>query len=67
MSPWSDDLARSCDKLKNTDAIYIEMTKDCASNISADDIESQINLVINNGILEIRPSNHWIDSFLISN
>ena len=43
------------------------MTKDCASNISAGDIESQINLVINNGILEIRPSNHWIDSFLISN
>ena len=48
-----------------TDAIYIELTNDCASNISAHDIESQINLLIDNGMLENRPSNQGLDSFLI--
>ena len=41
----------------DTDAIYKELTKECASNINSDDIGNQIKLMIDNGILENRPSN----------
>ena len=51
----------------NADAIYKELTKDCASNINVDDIESQIKLMIDNGLLENRPSNQGLDSFFILN
>ena len=51
----------------DTDAIYKELTKDCASNINADDIESQIKLMIDNALLENRPSNQGLDSFFILN
>ena len=30
----------------DADVIYKELTKDCASNINVDDVESQIKLVI---------------------
>ena len=40
-----------------TDTIYKELTKECASNINADDIGNQIKLMIDNGILENGPSN----------
>ena len=39
----------------DTDTIYKELTKDCASNINADDIGNQIKLMIDNGLLENRP------------
>ena len=51
----------------DTDTIYKELTKDCASNINADDFGNQIKLVIGNGILESRPSNQGLDSFFILN
>ena len=51
----------------DTDTIYKELTKDCASNINADDIGNQIKLMIDNGLLENRPSNQGLDSFVISN
>ena len=38
-----------------------------ASNISTDDIESHIKLMIDNGILENWPSNQGSDSFFILN
>ena len=38
----------------NTDAIYRELTKYCVSNISADDVETQIKRMTDNGILENR-------------
>ena len=41
----------------DTDTIYKELTKECASNINYDDIGNQIKLMIDNGILENRPSN----------
>ena len=41
----------------DTDTIYKELTKECASNINSDDIGNQIKLMIDNGILENRPSN----------
>ena len=49
------------------DAIYKELTKDCASLVSADDIENQIKLMIDNGILENWPSKQGLDSFFILN
>ena len=51
----------------DTDTICKELTKDCASNINADDFGNQIKLVIGNGILESRPSNQGLDSFFILN
>ena len=51
----------------DTDTIYKELTKDCASNINADDIGNQIkydiDMMIDNGLIENRPSNQGIDSF----
>ena len=41
----------------DTDTIYKELTKECASNVNSDDIGNQIKLMIDNGILENRPSN----------
>ena len=38
----------------NTDAIHRELTKHCVSNISADDVETQIKRMTDNGILENR-------------
>ena len=38
----------------DTDSIYKELTKDCASNLDADDIERQTKLIIDNGLLENR-------------
>ena len=51
----------------DTDTICKELTKDCASNINADDFGNQIKLMIDNGILESRPSNQGSDSFFILN
>ena len=51
----------------DTDAIYKELKKDCASNINVVDIESQIKLMIDNGLLENRPNNQGLNSFLILN
>ena len=51
----------------DTDAIYKELTKDCASNINVVDIESQIKLMIDNGLLENRPNNQGLNSFFILN
>ena len=51
----------------DTDTIYKELTKECASNINADDIGNQIKLMIDNGILENRPSNQRLDSFFTLN
>ena len=51
----------------DTDTIYKELTKECASNIKADDIGNQIKLMIDNGIQENRPSNQGLDSFFILN
>ena len=47
--------------------IYEELKKDCTSKINADGIENQIKLMIDNGLLENRPSNQGLDSFVISN
>ena len=49
------------------DAIYKELKKDCASNINVVDIESQIKLMIDNGLLENRPNNQGLNSFFILN
>ena len=43
-----------------TDTIYKELTKECASNINADDIGNQIKLMIDNGILKNRPNNQGL-------
>ena len=51
----------------DTDTICKELTKDCASNINADDIGNQIKLMIDNGLLENRPSSQGLDSFFILN
>ena len=51
----------------DTYKIYKELTKDCALNINADDIGNQINMMIDNGLLENRPSNQGLDSFFILN
>ena len=51
----------------DTDMIYKELTKDCASNINADDLGNQIKLMIDNGLLENRPSNQGLDSLFILN
>ena len=51
----------------DTDAIYKELKKDCASNINVVDIESQIKLMIDNGLLENRPNNQGLNSFFILN
>ena len=51
----------------DTDAIYKELKKDCASNINVVDIESQIKLMIDNGLLENRPNNQGLNSFVILN
>ena len=51
----------------DTDTIYKELTKECASNINADDIGNQIKLMIDNGLLENRPSSQGLDSFFILN
>ena len=47
-----------------TDTIYKELTKDCTLNIKADDI---VKLMIDNDLLENRPSNQGLDSFFILN
>ena len=44
----------------DTDTIYKELTKECASNINADDIGNQIKLMIDNGILKNRPKNQGL-------
>ena len=44
----------------DTDTIYKELTKECASNINADDIGNQIKLMIDNGILKNRPNNQGL-------
>ena len=49
------------------DVIYKEVTKDCASNISTDHMESKIKLMIDNNVLENPPSNQNLDSFFILN
>ena len=51
----------------DADAIYKELKKDCASNINVVDIESQIKLMIDNGLLENRPNNQGLNSFFILN
>ena len=51
----------------DTDVIYKELKKDCASNINVVDIESQIKLMIDNGLLENRPNNQGLNSFFILN
>ena len=54
-------------RIPDTDAIYKELTKEYFSNISADDTESQIKFMIDNGILENRSSNQGLGSFFILN
>ena len=51
----------------DTDSIYKELSKDCASNLDADDIERQTKLIIDNGLLENRPSSQGLNSFFILN
>ena len=53
--------------ITDTRASYKELTKYCIVNISTDDTESRKKFMIDNGILENRPSNQGIDSFLILN
>ena len=53
--------------IPDTDAIYKELKEDCASNINVVDIESQIKLMIDNGLLENRPNNQGLNSFFILN
>ena len=53
--------------IPDTDAIYKELKEDCASNINVVDIESQIKLMIDNGLPENRPNNQGLDSFFILN
>ena len=50
--------------IPDTGTSYKELTKYCVSNVSADDTESQIKFMIDNGILENRPSNQELNSFL---
>ena len=51
--------------IPDTGVSYKELTKYCVSNVSADDTESQIKFMIDNGILENRPSNQELNSFFI--
>ena len=58
---------RRKNRIPDTDTIYKELTKECASNINADDIGNQIKPMIDNGMLENRPSNQGLDTFFILN
>ena len=58
---------RRKNRIPDTDTIYKELTKEYASNINADDIGNQIKPMIDNGMLENRPSNQGLDTFFILN
>ena len=59
---------RRKDRRPDTDTIYKELTKGCASNINTNNIGNQIKLMIDNGLLENRPCNQGLDScFFILN
>ena len=58
---------RRKNRIPDTDTIYKELAKECASNINADDIGNQIKPMIDNGMLENRPSNQGLDTFFILN